>query len=324
MTINTAANKNKTRVLVVTNAYPTPDQPGDTPCIKDQLDALKEEGICVDLLYIDRRNKINYLKTAWKIWLLNFQPKCYDLVHAYYGHSGLLARLQLRYPVIVTFRGSDLLGGRDGIIGKTAARLVEGVIVMTEQMKQASRRDDAVVIPFGVNLKIFKPYPAKETRAELELPKSKELVLFPWNPKRPEKRYDIISMAVKRMKETLPDVELVVVFDKPHQEMAKYMSACDALVLASDYEGSPMAIREALACGLPIVSVDVGDVRTILEGLNNSYIARQDAEDIANKTGEVLKRNIRENPTAIQHKISIQGNTQYIINLYDKIMVSSQ
>ena len=113
----------KLRILVVTNTYPTQESPGDTPCIKDQLQALKEQGILIHLLHINRRKRFSsYVRAMRQVLILSFQRRQYDLIHAYYGHCGLIALMQTKYPVVVTFRGSDLLSQKDGAIGRFVAK----------------------------------------------------------------------------------------------------------------------------------------------------------------------------------------------------------
>ena len=274
------------KVLVVTNTYPSEARPGDTPSIKDQVEDLRRLGTSVDVLYIDGSSKLNYLWGALKIFSLSFTSKKYDVLHAFYGHSGALAQLQKKYPVIVTFLGSDLLSKKDSRVGKYAARKADGVIVMTDEMKMESGRD-ARVIPFGANTHIFKPYPKHEARLELGLPPDKKLILFPWKPTRPEKRFWLAEEAVALL-DRYYDVELIAIYNIPREVVSKYMSACDALILTSCYEGSPLAIREAIACKLPVVSIDVGDVRSIVEQSNGGYIADENAQDIAEKISLVL------------------------------------
>jgi glycosyltransferase involved in cell wall biosynthesis len=289
------------RVLVVTNTYPSEIRPGDTPSIKDQVEDLKRLGVVIDVIYINHRRKINYLIGALKILLLTFKPKKYDLIHAFYGHTGVLATLQIKYPVVVTFLGSDLLSKKESWIGKYVARRVNGVIVMTEEMKKASNRSDARVIPFGANTDIFKPYPSQQARLELGLPHDKKLVLFPWEPTRPEKRYWIAQEVVKLLQSDY-DVELLTVFNKPREVIAKYMSACDVLLLTSDHEGAPLAVRESLACRLPVVSVDVGDVRKLVEITGGGYIASGEAADLAEKVSWVFeqKEDLFDRPSITQ------------------------
>ena len=51
------------------------------------------------------------------------------------------------------------------------------------------------------------------------------------------------------------------------------MCAADVLLLTSITEGSPQVIKEALACGCPIVSVDVGDVKERVMGVYGCYVS---------------------------------------------------
>ena len=274
------------QVLVLTNTYPSETRPGDTPSIKDQVEDLRRLGATVDVFYIDGSQKLNYLWGALKILSLWLTPRKYDILHAFYGHSGALAQLQKKYPVVVTFLGSDLLSEKDSRIGKYAARKADGVIVMTEEMKIESGRD-ARVIPFGANTHIFKPRPKHKARAELGLPPDKKLILFPWDPTRPEKRYWLAEEAVSLLNHE-SDAELLALHNKPREMISKYMNACDAMILTSRHEGSPLAVREAIACKLPVVAVDVGDVRAIIERSNGGYIAEGSAQAIAEKLSLAL------------------------------------
>ena len=60
------------------------------------------------------------------------------------------------------------------------------------------------------------------------------------------------------------------------------MYNCDALLMTSMTEGSPQVIKEAMACGCPIVSVDVGDVAERTSGVEGCYVVpSRDPKDIA-------------------------------------------
>lgn len=311
----------KLRILAVTNTYPTAEMPGDTPQIRDQVEALRERGVRVDVLHVDRhKGKWTYAQAAWQIFSLSFQPRRYDLIHAYYGHCGILARLQPRYPVVVTFLGSDLLHRRDGRIGKAAARWADRVIVQSEEMKDAANRVDAHIIPFGVNLDLFSPYPLEDARRELGLGVDEKLVLFPWDPGRPVKRFDLVQEAIGILQRTHKQVRLIPVFDQPHEMVAQYMNACDVMVLASDHEGSPMAVREAMACNLPIVSVDVGDVRQIIGTTDGCHLCRREPAEIAEGLSLALERESRTWGALAVRQADAAWGADQVMRVYQSVL----
>jgi teichuronic acid biosynthesis glycosyltransferase TuaC len=59
------------------------------------------------------------------------------------------------------------------------------------------------------------------------------------------------------------------------------MSASDLLLLTSVAEGSPNVVKEAMACDLPVVSVDVGDVRENLEGVRHCHVCPAEPQPLA-------------------------------------------
>jgi len=308
------------KVLAVTNHYPSEESPGDTPCIRDQILTLRRLGIEVDVVPIDRaRRRSSYFQVALRLFLTSFRRKRYDLIHAYYGYPGLLALLQFKVPVVVTFRGSDLLSRRNRHLGPWIAKQVEGVIVMSEEMRRVSGREDARIIPFGVDLGPCSPYPMERARIDLGLPLGDKLVLFPWNPGRPEKRFDIASAAVEQLQAERRNLRLVPVWDEPPETVFKYMNACDALVLVSDREGAPMAVREALACNLPVVSVDVGDVRQVINDLEGCYLCRQDADDVAEKLRLALDRERRLEGSRAR-VLDVKQASEAVIEVYNSVL----
>ena len=61
------------------------------------------------------------------------------------------------------------------------------------------------------------------------------------------------------------------------------MHAVDVALMTSHTEGSPQFVKEVMACGCPLVSVDVGDVKEVTAGVEGCYIVSREAEEIAEK-----------------------------------------
>jgi glycosyltransferase involved in cell wall biosynthesis len=59
-------------------------------------------------------------------------------------------------------------------------------------------------------------------------------------------------------------------------EVALAMAASDVMVMTSDYEGSPVTVKESLACATPVVSVDVGDVPAVIADLPGCAVVPRD------------------------------------------------
>ena len=84
------------------------------------------------------------------------------------------------------------------------------------------------------------------------------------------------------------NAELVELRGYSREEVNLLMNAADCLLMTSHREGSPQVIKEAMACGTPVVSVDVGDVKEVIGHTEGCYIAERDPEDIAEKIRQAL------------------------------------
>jgi glycosyltransferase involved in cell wall biosynthesis len=113
------------------------------------------------------------------------------------------------------------------------------------------------VIPNGVDLSMFYPMNQQLARHALGWPNGQKIVLF---GAAPENRVKNFPLAEKVCRLSRYNPNLVTLNGVPHEKVAVYMNASDALLITSFREGSPNVLREALACRLPVLSVDVGDV----------------------------------------------------------------
>ncbi len=318
------------KVLLITHSTGHPETVC-SPGVNDQIAELQKMGVSLDVWTIRVGDKLSYLKNLFKVLGLNFTPRRYDLVHATYSLNGLIALMQWKSPVIVTLLGSDLVnkehgdftGERDSFIGRLVARFANRIIVQTAEMAAAvpDSADRVDIIPYGINTGIFHPMPVEAARHELELPLDSKIILFPYDPDRSEKQFHLLEKAVEFLRNNFP-VQLIPVYGRPRQILALYMNACDVLAMVSSHEGSPVAVREALACGLPVVSAPVGDVPDLISTVDGCHICTHDPADIADKIGRVLQSGRRIVPPETAVARNAAWSAGQIMEIYAKVVRS--
>jgi len=319
------------RILVVTNLWPTESDPGYGSFVQAQMESLRPLGVEFDTLFIDgRASRWNYLRAIGRMRSL-LRQKRYDLVHAHFGLSGWVARCQLRVPVVVSFMGDDVLGRprRDGSITPYGrflqassfllARMVAASIVKSGQMKSKLRLTSSEVIPNGVDLNAFQPIERNEARRALGLDPAKKYVLFPYGPAEQRKRYDLIQAAVAEAQADDPAIEILLVRGVPRHRMPLYMNAADVLVLASIFEGSPNAVKEAMAVNLPVVAVDVGDVRGVIGRTEGCFIVPREVKPMAAKILKVCRRAERTRGREAMARLAIGKVAERVVEVYAKV-----
>ncbi len=259
-----------------------------------------------------------------------------DLIHAHFGTlagfvSALVSQV-MGVPLVVTFRGSDLNPSpSDGklrsffqkVLSHLAAFSAKTNICVSNQLKKrlwwCSWKTK--VIPTGIDLSFFKPIPKEPARQALGWGKNERIVCFNAGLSPDVKRLDIAERAVKAMKERIGNVRFVVLRgDVSHDKVPIYLSGADCLLLTSDYEGSPDIIKEALACNLPIISVDVGDVRKRLMGVNPSRIVARDPNAIASAAAEIIVSGQRSNGRDRVCRIASEVVRGKILDVYRKVI----
>jgi glycosyltransferase involved in cell wall biosynthesis len=317
------APEKKMKVLVVTNMYPTQERPDYGIFVWEQVEAVRREGVDVDVLFIPgKKNKFNYLWAVFRLWARLLTHR-YDLIHAHYVFSGIIARLQFLRPVVLTHHGYEAFSTWQRFPSRVITPLVDKVILVSKEQQEKLRRENAEIIPCGIDFNLFKPMPHEEARKKLNIAESnKKLVLVTWagDLSRPEKRFDIVKSAIALAREKDPMIELVPVSGKPHSMIPLYMNACDVLLLVSDAEGSPMVIKEAMACGLSIVSVPVGDVTDVIGGTDGCYLCSHDPADVAEKLQFALSPPRRTSGREKIKHFEQSAIAKRIIALYEKLL----
>jgi teichuronic acid biosynthesis glycosyltransferase TuaC len=338
-TIGPASNKRgpaaDLRVLFVVNAWPAADRPWYGSFIKRQADSLRALGIDIEVLAINGYvGRSAYLRAARQAVSLN-RTRRFDIVHAQYGHAGLVARMQVRAPLVLSYLGSDLLGARTWSNGLTArsrvevavfrqlARCTAATITMSREMERvlppACRRRNHV-IPHGVDLKRFEPIDRLTARRILGWPADEVSVLFVGHPGRADKNYPLAKAVCDRLRGEIGQLHLRVAADVAPDMMPVWMSAADALVHPSRSEGSPNAVKEAMASMLPIVATPVGDVPELLAGLSGCFVVAADCEAMVC----ALARSVRHGPVpearVAATRVATNAMAKRVVEVYEDVL----
>ena len=268
------------KILIVGNY-----NPGHfSPFIVEQIQALRQSGVLLDTYGIVGKGILGYLRniTGIKQKIREFQP---DLIHAHYGLSGLCANLQRRVPVVTTFHGSDIhSGGWILKLSQLAIKLSAYNIFISKRLQELSgtHQSNTAIISCGIDMETIHDTPRHEAKRLMK--RDKPFVLFSGSFTNDVKNPALAKEAMQKV----ADAELVELRGYTRQEVNLMMNAADCLLMTSYREGSPQVIKEAMACGTPVVSVDVGDVKEVMGNTEGCYIAERNPDDIADKIRQAL------------------------------------
>jgi teichuronic acid biosynthesis glycosyltransferase TuaC len=268
-----------------------------------------------------------------------FQPA---LVHAHFGTvTAMLAALAAGQRVLaITYRGGDLnwspstgpalslkIRSWVGRLLSQLAALRAGVIIcVSEGLRQRLwwRRDGAVVLPSGVDTQLFYQESRDAARVRLGWPLRARVVLFNAGQDARNKRLDLAVAAAAAARLCWPDLRLEILRGEvPPEQVPARMNASDCLLVTSDTEGSPSVIQEALACGVPIVSVDVGDAAERLRGVTHARIVERDAAALGRALAEITAAPLRTNGPAAAGELSLESITRSLCDLYRQALSSA-
>ena len=330
------------KALVLTNMYPYEKVPFYGSVVKEEVDYLRQKGIEVDVLFINgRENRWNYFKGLSRLARILVSKK-FDVIHTHHTYCAYMAfigmlRLKHKIPVVLTLHEGEIFHNGNqhyamDIIEKLkyvrsiknfAIKKVDYLITVYEGLMENINKSESSLVPCGVNMNLFKPLPKDECRKKLNIDKDAKVIFFPSDYRRPEKRFDLVKKAYWLLKGFYKkNLHLLHGGDIPYVQMSEYLNASDVVVLASDYEASPMIIKEAMATNIPIVSVDVGDVKKVLAGLEGCFITNQEYWNIATSLKKALDFNKRTNGRLrIQElDLSIEKTASKITKIYEEII----
>ena len=304
------------RVLIVASS----NRGQYAPFVVEQADALRQCGCEVDFYGVVGKGWSGYLNNlaGLKKKIHSFHP---DVIHAHYGLSGLLANLQRKVPVVTTYHGSDINDPKAYRFSKTAIRLSAwNIFVSKEILEKAKVVKKCSLLPCGVDVKGIKPVDKKDARKEMNLIQEKKYVLFAGAFDNEVKNAALAQQAVSNLGDAT--AELLELKGYSREEVGLLLCAADVLLMTSWAEGSPQVIKEAMAYGCPIVSVDVGDVKERVDGIGGCYVTlSRDPQELA----ECLRKAFSfKGRTEGYHKIIVDGMdndvvAKRLVEIYERV-----
>jgi teichuronic acid biosynthesis glycosyltransferase TuaC len=252
------------RALVVTNMYPSPARPALGSFVRDQVRALQRiPEVDLELFAFAPGGASAYARGATEL-RRKYGGLRFDVVHAHFGLTvwpSLAARGTVR---AVTLHGTDLFHPRSRLITLPALRLLELTAVVSEpladQVPGWAVRGEVSVLPCGVDTSRFRPIARREARSALGLDPDGRFLLFPADPRRPEKRYD-------RALAVAGEVPLLTLGAVAPEQVPLWVNAANAVLVPSQRESFGLAVLEALACDVPVLATPCGIAPQALAGI---------------------------------------------------------
>jgi glycosyltransferase involved in cell wall biosynthesis len=323
------------RVLIFTNMYPFPKMPFYGSFVQADAEALRGAGVEVDVYFVNgKANKLYYVGAPFGL-MARLRARNYDVIHVHHSFCAFFATMQKNVPVVWTFHEGEITSGNDVIRADSAvkrlayskgfkqrmARKADAVVVVSDHLKKPLGRTDAATIPCGVDTGLFRPMDRSDAKSTLGLDPERRYVLFPSTPDRVEKRFDLAQAGVKVYEEREGTaLELLCLDDVPHDDVPVYMNACEVFLMTSAFEASPVTVREALSCNVPVISTDVGDVKLVVDGIEGCYIIEPDADDIADKLGQAFGRTAPFAGREGMAGYSMESSSAKLLALYERLI----
>lgn len=325
------------KLLVVSNQLLKKSTNFGNQSALQQVNGLRRLGVKVEIYQINSIKKgfKSYCKSILPLYKL-WKSGSFDLMHVQFG--GLISLIGVVLggkKTIISFHGSDLHGGRiigfqsfimsklNTISSKIASFFSGGIIVVSENLlrylpKSVVRNKPIRVIFPGVDYSHFKILSKEKCKKILQLDLKKKYILFSDISGSPVKRRDLAEEIISELQIDHPDVDLLLLNQKPYKLVPIYLNASDCLLVTSDKEGSPNIVKEALAVNLPIVSFDVGDVKEQCSEVDNCQIVHHDIKKMIHAINKCIM--IGRKGGAREQKKNIISNKVIAIKLFNFIL----
>lgn len=239
-----------------------------------------------------------------------FRP---DIIHAHFGLSAITAELQSEVPVVTTFHNGETHHWWVNLITSLMSLRAKHVIYVAQHIRDMVyfKARNYSIIPCGVSLEDCFLMDKAEARKQLGWDPDKKYILFGGAFSNERKNYALLKQAVARVKSEelrVKSIECIEMKGLSRAECVLRMNACDVFALPTKNEGSPQALKEAMACNCPIVATDVADIKHLLGNLPGHYILPNKRGNGAWWVGD--EKSVDEMARLLKEALAFDGRTK--------------
>lgn len=281
------------------------------PFVTEQGEAIRAFGQEVEYFLV----KGNYIKAvgALKTKILEFKP---DIVHAHFGLSAITAELQSLVPVVTTFHNGETLNWHVNLMSSLMSLRAKHVIYVAQHICDLSyfKAKNYSIIPCGVPMEEMIITPKEEARKRLGWNPNKKYILFGGAFDNLRKNYPLLRDAVEKLKNdtsyikrNISDIECVEMKNLTRSQCVLRMCACDLFALPSHSEGSPQALKEAMAVNCPCLATDIADVRELFGNEPGHWILRNPRKTHERWDGD--EKSLDEMMELLKEALAFEGRT---------------
>lgn len=259
--------------ILEVSRYKTQFADHQVPFVTEQGEAIRALGHEVDYFLV-RGNYIKAVK-ALKAKIREFKP---DIVHAHYGLSAITAELQNEVPVVTTFHDGETHNWAVNLMCSLMSLRSKHVIYVAQHIRDLSyfKGKNYSIIPCGVTLKDCFLMDKAEARKQLGWEADTKYIVFGGAFHDLRKNYPFLKRAVEKLLagDKNAKIEIIEMRGLSRAECVMRMNACDVFALPSHREGSPQALKEAMAVNCPCIATDIADVRVLFGDEPGHWILR--------------------------------------------------
>ena len=252
------------------------------PFVTEQGEAIRALGYEVEFFLMEGNYWHQYFSLRKKI--KEFKP---DIVHAHYGLTATMAEMQSLAPVVTTFHNGETHDWYVNFFTSLMSLRAKYVIYVAQHIHDLLyfKAKNSMIQPCGVPKEKMVITDYTEARKQLDWDENKKYIVFGGAFDDLRKNYPMLREAVEKIVgtndwkplkggEELGNVVCIELYGLSRAECVLRMCAADVFALPSHSEGSPQALKEAMAVNCPCIATDIADVRVLFGDEPGHWILR--------------------------------------------------